>query len=321
MSADVVQGNYEQLQQVATRFQSQSEQIAQMEAQLRRSMQKVEGTWEGRGSDAFHREMNSLMMPGVVRLKNALNQANTITAKIANTLKQAEEEAAGLFRGNGSGGTPGGDPGGGSAGGTPGGATDPGSGGPTGGGGTGGGQSSEPKGILDYLKSKVTIFGGDQGEKGKFTPELGFKLGAEGALWGDPSKNGFSAGGGEGGIGFGLNDKGGYIGAYVEGYAVQGKLEGTYLGDKQFGGTAGISGKLLSGEGFIGYKDGQLGAKIGGSLASAQGDLGVNVAGYNVGVTGEIGLKAEAGFEFGKKGVKISLPLFSIGISFGKAKD
>jgi WXG100 family type VII secretion target len=319
MSADVVQGNYEQLQQVATRFQRQSEQVAQMEAQLRRSMQKLESSWEGRGSQAFAREMSSVTMPGVVRLKTALNQANTITAKIANTLKQAEEEAAALFKGQGSGGAPGG----GSSGGAPGtgGGTGGTSGAPGNGGGTGGGQTEEPKGILDYLKSKVTIFGGDQGEKGKFTPELGFKLGAEGALWGDPSKNGFSAGGGEGGIGFGLNDKGGYVGAYLEGYVVQGKLEGTYLGDKQFGGTAGVSGKLLSGEGFIGYKDGQLGAKIGGSLASAQGDLGVNVAGYNVGVTGEIGLKAEAGFEFGKKGVKISLPLFSIGISFGKAKD
>jgi WXG100 family type VII secretion target len=320
MSADVVQGNYEQLQQVATRFQRQSEQIAQMEAQMRRSMQKLESSWEGRGSQAFAREMSSLTMPGVVRLKNALNQANTITAKIANTLKQAEEEAARLFNGNGSGGGPGGAPGG-STGGDPGGGT-PGTGGGTSGGGTpSGAQAEEPKGILDYLKSKVTIFGGDQGEKGKFSPELGFKLGAEGALWGDPSKNGFSAGGGEGGIGFGLNDKGGYVGAYLEGYVVQGKLEGTVIGDKQFGGTAGISGKLLSGEGFIGYKDGQLGAKIGGSLASAQGDIGMNVAGYNVGVTGEIGLKAEAGFEFGKKGVKISLPLFSIGISFGKAKD
>ena len=91
MSADVVQGNYEQLQQVATRFQRQSEQIAVMEAQLRRGMQKLESSWEGRGSQAFNREMSSLMLPGVVRLKNALNQANSITAKIANTLKQAED--------------------------------------------------------------------------------------------------------------------------------------------------------------------------------------------------------------------------------------
>ncbi len=146
MSADVVQGNYEQLQQVATRFQRQSEQIAQMEAQLRRSMQKVEGTWEGRGSDAFHREMNSLMMPGVVRLKNALNQANTITAKIANTLKQAEEEASALFKGNGSGGGGTGD------GGMGGGGVENGSGGGTpgsGGGGTGGGSGDGTPAPMD----------------------------------------------------------------------------------------------------------------------------------------------------------------------------
>lgn len=313
MSADVVQGNYEQLQQVAARFQRQSEQVAQMEAQLRRSMQKLESSWEGRGSQAFNREMATLTMPGIVRLKSALNQANTITAKIANTLKEAEEEAARLFNGNGSGGSPGGTPGGGSSGGAPG------TGGDSGSGGTGG-STSEPKGILDYLESKLEIFAGDRGSSGKFNPGLDFKLGPKGALWGDPSKNGFSAGGGEGGIGFGWNDKGGYAGLYAEGYVVAGKLEGTVIGDKQFGGTAGISGKLLSAEAFAGYKEGQFGAKIGGSLASAKGEVGMNVAGYNVGVSGEIGLKAEAGFEIGKKGVAIKLPLFSIGISFGGAK-
>ena len=46
----------------------------------------------------------------------------------------------------------------------------------------------------------------------------------------------------------------------------------------------------------------------------------MNVAGYNVGVSGEIGLKAEAGFQIGKDGVEIKLPLFSFGINFGKAK-
>ena len=78
MSADVVQGNYEQLQQVATRFQRQAEQVSQMEQALRRSMQKVEASWEGRGHDAFVREMSSLTMPGIARLKNALAQAHGI---------------------------------------------------------------------------------------------------------------------------------------------------------------------------------------------------------------------------------------------------
>lgn len=107
MSADVVQGNYEQLQQVATRFQKQSEQIAQMEARMRRSMQKLESSWEGRGAQSFAREMSSVTMPGVIRLKTALTQAHTVTAKIANTLKQAEEEAAALFKSQGGGGAAG----------------------------------------------------------------------------------------------------------------------------------------------------------------------------------------------------------------------
>lgn len=147
MSADVVQGNYEQLQQVATRFQRQSEQIGMMEAQLRRGMQKLEQSWEGRGSQAFQREMGSLTIPGIVRLKNALNQANSITAKIANTLKQAEEEAAKLFKGEGPGG------GGGLENGS-------GGGGDTGGGGSGdsGSGSGDGKPALPTPMDTATIY-------------------------------------------------------------------------------------------------------------------------------------------------------------------
>ena len=47
--------------------------------------------------------------------------------------------------------------------------------------------------------------------------------------------------------------------------------------------------------------------------------MGVNVAGVNVGVKGEIGLKAELGFKIGKE-TEIKLPFITIGFSFGGAK-
>jgi WXG100 family type VII secretion target len=153
MSADVVQGNYEQLQQVATRFQRQSEQIGMMEAQLRRGMQKLESSWEGRGSQAFNREMANLTLPGIVRLKNALTQAHSITAKIANTLKQAEDEAAKLFKGEGSGGGGNGNDGAG------GGGLGNGSGGDSsGGGGNSGGGSGSDGPTLPTPMDTATIY-------------------------------------------------------------------------------------------------------------------------------------------------------------------
>jgi WXG100 family type VII secretion target len=98
--SDEIRGDYEQLQQVAQRFNAQAQQIEQMTNQIKQKMAKLEGTWEGRGSDSFFREMTQLVLPGVTRLNKALAQAAQATAKIAQTLKQAEEEASSLFRSN-----------------------------------------------------------------------------------------------------------------------------------------------------------------------------------------------------------------------------
>jgi WXG100 family type VII secretion target len=98
--ADVIQSDYEQLQQVSQKFQAQAQEIEQMTQKVKQSMSKLEGSWEGRGSDSFFREMTQLVLPGVTRLNKALAQAAQATAKIAQTLKQAEDEASGLFKGN-----------------------------------------------------------------------------------------------------------------------------------------------------------------------------------------------------------------------------
>jgi WXG100 family type VII secretion target len=96
--SDEIRGDYEQLQQVAQRFNAQAQEIAQMAQKVKQGMAKLEGSWEGRGSDSFFREMTQLVLPGVSRLNKALAQAGQATAKIAQTLKQAEEEASSLFK-------------------------------------------------------------------------------------------------------------------------------------------------------------------------------------------------------------------------------
>lgn len=96
--ADEIRGDYEQLQHVAQKFASQAQEIQQMSQKIKQGMAKLEGSWEGRGSDSFFREMTQLVIPGITRLNKALAQAGQATAKIAQTLKQAEEEASNLFR-------------------------------------------------------------------------------------------------------------------------------------------------------------------------------------------------------------------------------
>lgn len=97
--SDEIRADYEQLQQISTRFDQQSQAIQQMLQQVRSSMEKLEsGGWIGRGSDAFFSEMQSDVLPASERLQQALDEANRATQTIVNTVKQAEEEASSRFR-------------------------------------------------------------------------------------------------------------------------------------------------------------------------------------------------------------------------------
>lgn len=182
------------------------------------------------------------------------------------------------------------------------------------------------KGSLDFFSKEL----GEPGEKGL---ELGIEYAVkEGSLlegikqggttiFGIPVRGSVEGqlGTGELGLGAGLSKDGISAGGYGELSAATGEAVGV-IGTKNLGITGDLGGKALSGEVFVGIKDNQFGAKIGGTLISAEGAVGVNVAGVNVGLKGEIGLKAELGFEFGAKGVEVKLPFISLGIDFGSAK-
>jgi hypothetical protein len=109
------------------------------------------------------------------------------------------------------------------------------------------------------------------------------------------------------------------VGAYGNAYAAKASVLGV-LGDKDLGLTG--KGELTAGEveAFVGYKDGNFGATVGFKAISAEGEVGANIAGVNVGVKGEIGLKAELGFKVGIDEVEVKLPFVSFGLSFGGAK-
>ncbi|CAG0993201.1 hypothetical protein ANAEL_02421 [Anaerolineales bacterium] len=57
------------------------------------------GAWRGGGAEAFYAEMRDLILPTLRRLEDTLQFAGEGTGKIHHILREAEEEAARLFRG------------------------------------------------------------------------------------------------------------------------------------------------------------------------------------------------------------------------------
>lgn len=98
MPADEIRADYDQLSQVSSRFQNQSQATQEMIQSVRSSMDELKGGWEGRGSNAFFSEMQGEILPAVNRLRQALQQAARVTQQIAQTVKQAEEEASSPFK-------------------------------------------------------------------------------------------------------------------------------------------------------------------------------------------------------------------------------
>jgi hypothetical protein len=131
-------------------------------------------------------------------------------------------------------------------------------------------------------------------------------------------KHDIKVGAGSAGIGFGLDGKGqAYAGAYagVTGFDAEGSAA-VALGVAGLGVGVGGAVKALDGEAFFGYKDGEVGAKIGGDLVSAEGTVGLNVGDHNVGVTGKVGVGFELGLKVGEK-TEIDLGPFEVGLEFG----
>jgi len=66
---------------------------------VRSSMGQLEnGGWIGRGSQAFFSEMDGKVLPASNRLQQALGEASRSVKEIAQTIRQAEEEASAVFR-------------------------------------------------------------------------------------------------------------------------------------------------------------------------------------------------------------------------------
>ncbi len=101
MSADIIQAQYEQLENIANRFSQEAENngvLAQKVAQAVQALQN--GAWEGQGAAAFFAEMETTTNPALQRLIHALEEAQRVTLTVKEIIRAAEEEAAAPFQGS-----------------------------------------------------------------------------------------------------------------------------------------------------------------------------------------------------------------------------
>jgi WXG100 family type VII secretion target len=99
ISGDRVQVEYDALEEIATRFRREADEVDWLRRRVSWRVSDLEnGGWIGRGAKAFFDEMNMEILPALNRLVEALYDAEDTTRRISRIMQDAEEEAARLFR-------------------------------------------------------------------------------------------------------------------------------------------------------------------------------------------------------------------------------
>lgn len=99
MSAKVIQVQYEQLQEIARRFEAQAETSQEMHQNIRQHVDSLSNQgWVGEGASAFFGEMEDDIFPALRRLTEAFEESIVVTSRISEIFRTAEEEAVHQFR-------------------------------------------------------------------------------------------------------------------------------------------------------------------------------------------------------------------------------
>ncbi len=99
MAADIIQAQYEQLEDIAKRFCAQAEKSEALSGRLQTSYcNLLQGGWEGAAAKSFFQEMENDIFPALQRLTDAFAGSERVTRAAVATYRQAEEEAAAVFK-------------------------------------------------------------------------------------------------------------------------------------------------------------------------------------------------------------------------------
>lgn len=100
MSAPKIQADYDSLSEIAKHFAAKAQDTNSLIQTVDRCVDELRhGAWIGKGADQFYAEMEQLVSPAMLRLRNALEDASSATTRIAQALERHEREAAALFYG------------------------------------------------------------------------------------------------------------------------------------------------------------------------------------------------------------------------------
>lgn len=102
MSVPIVQIQYQQLEQLAQRFAKQQTQVQATLQSLKQTIQALEhGGWMGDAATACFKEFYTEVVPAYCQLQHVFCESQTSLNQIAKIFREAEAEAAALFRGEG----------------------------------------------------------------------------------------------------------------------------------------------------------------------------------------------------------------------------
>lgn len=97
---DRIRYQYDSLEEFARRFSDHAAAAEQAKMRLARQLAILEGGgWLGEGAQRFSAEMRELILPALDRLAQALETSHAGLLRAAETMRDAEQEAAALFRG------------------------------------------------------------------------------------------------------------------------------------------------------------------------------------------------------------------------------
>ncbi|PJF42513.1 MAG: WXG100 family type VII secretion target [Chloroflexota bacterium] len=98
MSAPIIQSHYDELAAIGRTFERYADELNAMQRLMTNCLDQLRrGGWRGEGAEAFYDEMLDSVLPALMRLRHALQDAAFSTKQIVHTLSRAELEAAQLF--------------------------------------------------------------------------------------------------------------------------------------------------------------------------------------------------------------------------------
>ena len=90
--------NYDDMSNIVKMFRSEAQDIDGLLKQTKGKVESLHNNqWVGQGADKFFGEMEQSVLPAVGRLVGALGHAGDIAQKIADTIRQFDEETKSFF--------------------------------------------------------------------------------------------------------------------------------------------------------------------------------------------------------------------------------